>query len=400
MLAGKTITLGVTGGIAAYKVAQLASNLKSAGAAVHVVMTRSAQEFVRPLTFQVLTANRVYTDLFDRASGWNVQHVELATQSDLIVVAPATANIIAKAALGIADDLLSTVITAAGCPVLFCPAMNKNMYENRVVQRNLAALREHGYHIVEPGRGMLACGVEGIGRLADLDVIQEQIEVLLAPEKDLDGINVLVTAGPTVEPIDPVRYLTNRSTGKMGYSIAEAALRRGARVTLVSGPTDLKPPSGVEFIGVNTAVEMFEAVMKQYPNMDAVIKSAAVADYRPKEVAQHKIKKHQDQMIIEFVKNPDILAELGRRKTRQILVGFAAETKELEKSALSKLKMKNLDLLVANDVTKPGAGFGSDTNVVKLVYPEQIVPLPKMDKRALADRILDEVLKLRRRDNK
>lgn len=396
MLAGKTITLGVTGGIAAYKVAQLASNLKAAGSEVHVVMTRSAQEFVRPLTFQVLTGNRVYTDLFDRASGWNVQHVELAVQSDLIVVAPATANIIAKAAVGLADDLLSTVITAAACPVLFCPAMNKNMYINPVVQRNLAVLRELGYHFVEPGRGMLACGVEGIGRLADLEVIQEQIEFLLASEQDMSGMSVLVTAGPTVEPIDPVRYLTNRSSGKMGYAVAGAALRRGARVILVSGPTALKPPHGVEFIGVETAVEMFDAVLAQYPHVDVVVKSAAVADYRPKEAAQHKIKKNQEQMTIELDKNPDILAELGRRKTRQILVGFAAETRELEKNALRKLEIKNLDLLVANDVTKPGAEFGSDTNIVKLVYPgKSIVPLPKMDKKTLADRILDEVLNLR-----
>lgn len=396
MLAGKTITLGVTGGIAAFKAAQLASNLKSAGAQVHVVMTRSAQELVRPLTFQVLTGNRVYTDLFDRNSGWNVQHIELASQSDLIVVAPATANIIAKAAVGLADDLLSTVITAAACPVLFCPAMNKNMYENPVVQRNLALLRELGYHFVEPGRGRLACGVEGIGRLAELDVIQEQIEDLLASEKDLSDMSVLVTAGPTVEPIDPVRYLTNRSSGKMGYAVAEAAQRRGARVTLVSGPTALKPPRGVEFIEVETAVEMFDAVLAKYPHVDVVVKSAAVADYRPKAAAQHKIKKNQDQMTIELEKNPDILAELGRRKTHQFLVGFAAETRELEKNALRKLELKNLDLLVANDVTSPGAGFGSDTNIVKLVYPGQVVvPLPKMDKITLADRILDEVLNLR-----
>lgn len=396
MLAGKTITLGVAGGIAAFKVAQLASNLKAAGLQVHVVMTRSAQELVRPLTFQVLTGNRVYTDLFDRTSGWNVQHVELANQSDLIVVAPATANIIAKVAAGLADDLLSTVITAAACPVLFCPAMNKNMYENPVVQRNMAVLGELGYHFVEPGRGRLACGVEGIGRLAELDVIQEKIEDLLASKKDLSGMSVLVTAGPTVEPIDPVRYLTNRSSGKMGYAVAEAALRRGARVILVSGPTALKPPREAEFIGVETAAEMYEAVLAKYPYVDVVVKSAAVADYRPKEAANHKIKKNQDQMTIELEKNPDILAELGRRKTGQILVGFAAETRELEKNALRKLELKNLDLLVANDVTETGAGFGSDTNIVKLVYPgEVIVPLPIMDKKTLADRILDEVLNLR-----
>ncbi|MGI6491575.1 MAG: bifunctional phosphopantothenoylcysteine decarboxylase/phosphopantothenate--cysteine ligase CoaBC [Pelotomaculum sp.] len=396
MLAGKTITLGVTGGIAAYKVAQLASNLKSAGAYVHVVMTRAAQEFIRPLTFQVLTGNRVYTDLFDRATSWNVQHVELAKESDLIVVAPATANIIAKTAHGLADDLLSTVLNAATCPVLFCPAMNKDMYENRITQRNLSILRELGYHFVEPGRGMLACGVEGIGRLAEVEVIQVSIEALLAGEQDLKGLRVLVTAGPTVEPLDPVRYLTNRSSGKMGYAIAAAALRRGASVVLVSGPTSLKPPVGVEFIRIETAQEMFDAVLEQYAKVDVVIKAAAVADYRPQKVAEHKIKKNLEQMTIDLEKNPDILAELGRQKTHQILVGFAAETNELEKNALAKVAKKNLDLLIANDVTKPGAEFGSDTNIVKMVYPGQkVVPLPKMDKRILAHRILDEVLSLR-----
>ena len=395
MLAGKTITLGVTGGIAAYKVAQLASNLKSAGAYVHVVMTRAAQEFIRPLTFQVLTGNRVYTDLFDRATSWNVQHVELAKQSDLIVVAPATANIMPKQHC-LADDLLSTVLNAATCPVLFCPAMNKDMYENRITQRNLSILRELGYHFVQPGRGMLACGVEGVGRLAEVEVIQESIEALLSGVQDLKGLRILVTAGPTVEPVDPVRYLTNRSSGKMGYAIAAAALSRGASVVLVSGPTSLKPPTGVEFIRIETAQEMFDAVMEQYAKVDVVIKAAAVADYRPKKVAEHKIKKNLEQMTIDLEKNPDILAELGRQKTHQILVGFAAETNELEKNALAKVAKKNLDLLIANDVTKPGAGFGSDTNIVKMVYPGQnVVPLPKMDKKILAHRILDEVLSLR-----
>ncbi|NLI12793.1 bifunctional phosphopantothenoylcysteine decarboxylase/phosphopantothenate--cysteine ligase CoaBC [Pelotomaculum propionicicum] len=395
MLAGKKITVGITGGIAVFKAAQLVSNLKAAGAELHVVMTRAAQEFVRPLTFQVLSGNPVRTDLFEGAYG-AVQHIEIAQWSDLVVVVPATANILGKVAGGIADDLLSTIIMAATCPVLFCPAMNVDMYQNPVVQRNLAGLRGLGYHFVEPGVGRLACGTEGRGRLADLETITREIVSLLAPNRDLKGLTVMVTAGPTAEPIDPVRYLTNRSSGKMGFAVAEAAVRRGAKVILISGPTALKPPAGVEFTGVETAAEMCEAVLERFPAVDVVIKSAAVADYRPARAAAQKIKKNTDSMSIELVKNPDILAELGRRKEGQVLVGFAAETSNLEKNALQKVAGKNLDLLVANDVTQPGAGFGTDTNIAKLVYPDgSIVPLPLMDKLALAHRILDEALALR-----
>lgn len=397
MLAGKSITIGVTGGIAVFKAAQLVSNLKNGGAQTHVIMTRSAQEFVRPLTFEVLSGHQVHTDLFEPAVDGNVQHIELATHSDLVVIVPATANILGKVAGGIADDLLSTVIMAATCPVLFCPAMNVNMYKNRVVQRNLASLRDTGYYFVEPGVGRLACGTEGRGRLADFEIILEKIEFLLTPEADMRGMAVMVTAGPTVEPIDPVRYLTNRSSGKMGYAVASAAARRGARVLLISGPTALKPPCGVEFISVETASQMYNAVMEHFPHVDVVVKSAAVADYRPKEAAGQKIKKHGDTLTLELEKNPDILADLGRKKTHQILVGFAAETEDLERNARQKVEGKNLDLLVANDVTLPGAGFGADTNIVKLVYPDgTIVPLPKMDKPALAHRILDKVLDFRR----
>ncbi|BAF59974.1 MAG: bifunctional phosphopantothenoylcysteine decarboxylase/phosphopantothenate--cysteine ligase CoaBC [Pelotomaculum sp.] len=396
MLAGKSITVGVTGGIAAFKAAQLVSNLKAGGASVQVIMTRSAREFVGQLTFQTLSGNRVRTELFEAAQG-GVQHIELATRPDLIVVAPATANIIGKVACGIADDLLSTVIMAATCPVLFCPAMNVNMYRNRVVRRNMDMLKELGYHFVEPETGRLACGAEGQGRLAELDDIMEKIITLLVPEKDLSGLTVIVTAGPTVEPIDPVRYLSNRSSGKMGYAMACAAARRGARVILISGPTSLKPPHGVELIRVETALQMYDAVMEHFPGADVVVKSAAVADYRPKAVSPQKIKKHGRDLTIELEKNPDILAELGRRKKHQILVGFAAETEELETNARQKLESKNLDLLVANDVTQPGAGFGSDTNIARLVYPGgRTVPLPKMDKLLLAHRILDEVQALRK----
>lgn len=397
MLAGKRITLGVSGGIAAFKAAQLVSTLTSGGAEVRVIMTRSAMEFVKPLTFEVLSGHRVHTDLFEPSGDGTVQHIELATQADLLLVVPATANIIGKAACGIADDLLSTVVMAARCPVLFCPAMNVNMYKNPVVQRNLATLRDLGCHFVEPGVGRLACGAQGPGRLADLEAIQEKIELLLAPEGDLRGLTVLVTAGPTLEPLDPVRYLSNRSSGKMGYAVAGAAARRGARVVLVSGPTALKAPPGVELVSVESAAQMYDAVLERFSRADVVVKSAAVADYRPMRAAGQKIKKQAGTLVLELEKNPDILAELGRKKEHQILVGFAAETEDLEDNARRKVAGKNLDLLVANDVTLPGAGFGTDTNIAKLVYPDGTVkPLPKMSKKDLAHRILDEVLELRK----
>jgi phosphopantothenoylcysteine decarboxylase/phosphopantothenate--cysteine ligase len=397
MLAGKNITVGITGGIAVFKAAQLVSSLKAGGAEVNVIMTRSAQEFVKPLTFQVLSGNSVRTDLFSAMSG-SVQHIELATRPELIVIAPATANILGKVAAGIADDLLTTVIMAASCPVLFCPAMNVNMYNNPVVQRNIAGLRSLGYHFTEPGEGRLACGVEGRGRLADLDLIMENIESLLISARDMEGLNVIVTAGPTVEPLDPVRYLTNRSSGKMGYAVAGAAAGRGAKVILISGPTVLNPPVGAEFISVETAEQMYEAVMEHYPGVDVVVKTAAVADYRPKDIFSQKIKKHNGPLSLELVRNHDILAELGRSKSKQILVGFAAETIDLEKNSLLKVEGKNLDFLVANDITQAGAGFGSDTNIVKFVYPDgNIKQMPLMDKTDLAHRILDEVLAVRQK---
>lgn len=397
MLAGKKITVGVTGGIAAFKAAQLVSSLKSGGAELNVIMTRSAQEFVKPLTFQVLSGNSVRTDLFEALPG-SVQHIELATWPDLIVIAPATANVLGKAAAGIGDDLLTTVILAASCPVLFCPAMNVNMYTNAVVQRNMKVLCSLGCEFVEPGTGRLACGTEGRGRLADLDLIIEKIESLLGPGRDMEGLTVMVTAGPTVEHIDPVRYLTNRSSGKMGYAVAGAAVSRGAKTLLISGPTALKPPGGVELISVETASQMYEAVLENYSGVDVVVKAAAVADYRPKEVFGQKIKKQDGTLSLELVRNKDILAELGQRKNKQILVGFAAETSALEKNSLQKVEGKNLDFLVANDVSQNGAGFGTDTNIVMFVYPGgNIKQMPLMDKKDLAHRILDEVLAVRQK---
>lgn len=397
MLAGKKITVGITGGIAVFKVAQLISNLVHRQAEVRVIMTRSAQEFVTPLTFQTLSGHHVYTDLFAKSSNKPVQHIDLADSSDMIVLAPATANIIGKIANGIADDLLSTVVMAASCPVIVCPAMNVHMYNNRIVRRNMETLCELGYHFVEPGVGRLACGTEGRGRLAELDVIMNNIySVFSLDGDDMRGMAVMVTAGPTAEPIDPVRYLTNNSSGKMGYAVAEAAAGRGARVLLISGPVALAPPSGVEVINVQTAREMYSAVMDNFPMVDSVVMSAAVADYRPKTTAGQKIKKHEPTMVLELEKNPDILAKLGKiKKQRQFLVGFAAETENLEENAVLKVKSKNLDMLVANDVTLPGAGFGADTNIAKLVFPDgRIVSLPKMDKLLLAHRILDELLAL------
>ncbi|RJQ28295.1 MAG: bifunctional phosphopantothenoylcysteine decarboxylase/phosphopantothenate--cysteine ligase CoaBC [Peptococcaceae bacterium] len=397
MLAGKVITIGVSGGIAAYKAAWLVSNLAGQGAEVHVMMTRSAQEFVNPLTFQALSGHPVRTGLFTAGKDAPIPHVELAVRSDLLVIVPATANIIGKVAGGIADDLLSTTIMSATCPVLFCPAMNVNMYQNPVVQRNLVMLRELGYHLLEPGVGRLACGTEGRGRLPEPEIILEQIRDILGRAGDLNGMTVLVTAGPTRELLDPVRYITNRSSGKMGYAVAGAASRRGAGVILVSGAVGLEPPPGVKLVPVETARQMFDVVMEHFPAVDVVVKSAAVADYRPRETAVQKIKKNADNLILELEKNPDILFELGRRKERQLLVGFAAETGKVEENALAKVRQKNLDLLVANDVTLPGAGFGADTNIATLVYPDgTVIPLPKMEKLSLAHRILDEVLALRR----
>ncbi|MGQ9557587.1 MAG: bifunctional phosphopantothenoylcysteine decarboxylase/phosphopantothenate--cysteine ligase CoaBC [Desulfurispora sp.] len=398
MLQGKQITLGVSGGIAAYKVADLASKLTARGAAVHVILTAAAAKFVGPVTFAGVTGNPVHQDLFAGSPDFAIPHIDLASRADLLVIAPATANVLAKLAAGLADDLLSATALAATCPVLVCPAMNAAMYRHPAVQKNLQVLRSYGYHILEPASGRMACGTVGQGRLPEPAVILEEICRLLQPQGDLSGLQVLVTAGGTREPIDPVRYISNRSSGKMGYALAQAALQRGARVTLVTAPTALIPPPGAEVVRVETARQMLEAVLAVYERMDVVIKAAAVADYRPARVAEHKIKKSEAALVLELEKNPDILGQLGRHKRPGVtLVGFAAETSDLLQNAAEKLRRKNLDLIVANDVTVPGAGFGSDTNIVKLLYADgRVQDVPQMDKLELAHLIWDEVLGLRR----
>lgn len=394
MLTGKNITLGVAGGIAAYKAVELVSGLTKKGAKVKVIMTESAQKFVQPLTFSAISHQSVFTDMFVENGG--VTHIQLAQGADLLVVAPATANVIAKAAHGIADDLLSTVILAANCPILICPAMNTAMYQNPVVQQNIAKLHQLGYQFIGPNSGTLACGVSGPGRMSEPGEILAAIENLFLPG-DMQGIKVLVSAGPTREPIDPVRYITNRSSGKMGYAIARAAAQRGAKVVLVSGPVNLSPPPNVELIKVETAQQMYKAMLEHFPTADVVIKSAAVADYRPKQVAKQKIKKqHTDLMTLEMEKNPDILASLGRLKQQQLLVGFAAETENLEEYARAKLQAKNLDILVANNVSAPGAGFNVDTNIVTIYQRNGTVEsLPLMSKEKVAHHILDLVVSCR-----
>jgi phosphopantothenoylcysteine decarboxylase/phosphopantothenate--cysteine ligase len=395
MLKGKCFVIGVTGGIAAYRALDLVSGLVKAGAEVHVIMTAGAQQFVRPLAFESISHNRVHVDTFETPPGWRYPHLELARQADMAVIVPATANIIAKVACGIADDLLTTTVLAMGCPVLVCPAMNVHMYLNQVVQDNLNRLRRMGFKIVEPAVGPQACGDVGPGRLADVAVILAKIKEVLEPKKELARRAVLVTAGGTREPIDPVRYVGNRSSGKMGYALAETAALRGAEVYLVSAPTGLAVPDGVQVINVETAEQMRRAVLELYPRMDVVIKAAAVADYRPRATAVQKIKKNESSLVLELEKTTDILAELGRQKTHQLLVGFAAETEDLINNAREKINKKNLDLLVANDVTQPGAGFGSDTNLVQILYPDGTVePQPLMDKLALSEVIWDKVQQL------
>lgn len=392
MLKDKTIVLGVTGGIAVYKAVELLRLYVKAGAVVHVVMTRSAQEFVTPLTFQTLSGNPVHTDLFSLYQEREIGHISLADRADLFVVAPATANIVGKVAGGIADDLLTTTIMATRAPVLFVPAMNVNMWENPIYRQNEAKLKTLGYHFKEPVAGFLACGWEGKGKLPEPAAIVAESERLLTP-RDLVGETVLVTAGPTREELDPVRYISNYSSGKMGYAIARAACNRGARVILVSGPTCLAAPCGVEMVEVVSAREMRDAVMAQAPAATVIIKAAAVADYRPAAPTTQKIKKGQaETMTLQLEKNPDILAELGRMKGERFLVGFAAETGDLLANARAKLQEKNLDLIVANDVTQAGAGFDVDTNIVRLLFSDgSLEELPQMSKDEVAQRLLDRI---------
>ncbi len=395
MLKGKRIVLGVTGGIAAYKAVELLRLLTKAGADVHVIMTAAAMEFVTPLTFQTLSMNPVSTSLFNLISEREIGHIALADRANLVVIAPATANIVAKLANGIADDMLSTTVMATKAPVVIAPAMNVNMYQSAAYRENEARLKSRGVIFVDPAKGLLACGWEGEGKLQEPQVIFEELLVALAP-KDLAGERVLVTAGPTREEIDPVRFISNHSSGKMGYALARAARRRGAEVGLVSGPTSLDEPYGISVDQVVSAAGMRDAVLKRAPASTIIIKAAAVADFRPAVRADAKIKKAKGPKSIELVRNPDILAELGKDKGSRLLVGFAAETGDLLKNAGKKLAEKNLDMVVANDVNIPGAGFDVDTNIVKLLYRDgRIEDLPVMTKEELADVILDRVVGLR-----
>ena len=395
-LDGKQIVLGVTGGIAAYKACDLTSRLKKAGAQVYVILTKNACQFVSPLTFETLSNHPAVTDTFARPETWEVEHVALAKRADLFVIAPATANILAKMACGIADDMLSTTVLATRAPVLVAPAMNTGMWENAATQRNVETLKQRGVHFIGPDGGYLACGDSGAGRMSEPAAIAEAIDALLHPRRDLEGLSVLVTAGPTQEKIDPVRYITNRSSGKMGYAIARAAQMRGARVTLVSGPTQLQTPQGVEKVDIVSTQDLYQAMMVHAPQADIVIQAAAPADFTPDTVAEQKIKKLGDGMLtLSFRQTPDVAAAVGKNKRPgQVLIGFAAETNDVMKNAGAKLKKKNLDMIVANDVTAPGAGFDVDTNIVTFVTAEKKETLPCLPKTQVADELLDRALKL------
>jgi phosphopantothenoylcysteine decarboxylase/phosphopantothenate--cysteine ligase len=397
LLKGKKIVLGVTGGIAVYKAVDLVSRLRKQGCEVRVVMTEHAQEFVTPLTFKEISGNQVAVSMWSSNQEFNVEHIALANWADLFVVAPATANILAKMAHGLADDLLSTTLLAAQAPIMVCPAMNTGMYEHPATQENLELLRKRGVVVMRPAVGKLACGTSGAGRLPEPQEIVEFMNGFFAKrEGDLRGLRVLVTAAGTREPIDPVRFVGNRSSGKMGYAVAQMAAERGAEVLLISGPSALSVPANVRAVKVESTNEMLEACLAAYDDVDIVIKAAAVADYRPHDVADQKIKKkNDDSMVVVMDKNPDILKTLGARKTHQVLVGFAAETQNLLANAREKVKKKNLDMIVANDVTAAGAGFNADTNIVKLLYADgEMLALEQMPKTEVANRILDEALKL------
>ncbi len=395
MLEGKHIVLGVTGSIAAYKIASLASMLKKQRADVTVIMTQNATNFINPITFESLTGNKCLVDTFDRNFQHSVEHVSLAKQADLFLIAPASANVIAKAAHGLADDMLTTTLLACQCPKIIAPAMNTRMFQNQVVQDNMKILAHYGMEVITPATGYLACGDTGEGKMPEPEVLFEYILKGLKPD-DMAGLKVLVTAGPTIEKIDPVRFISNHSTGKMGYAIAKAAMRRGAEVILVTGKTDLKPPVGVKTIDVLSAADMAQAVKEHAPSQDIIIKAAAVADYRPKDIADEKIKKKDDAMSIELERTEDILGYLGAHKINgQFLCGFSMETEHMIENSREKLKKKNLDLIVANNLKQQGAGFGTDTNVVTLITKEDTIQLPIMSKEEVADELLNCILKAR-----
>lgn len=386
----KCVVVGVSGGVAVYKALDVISRLRKKDVEVHVIMTKSATEFVTPLSFQSLSQNMVITDMFAEPKAWEIQHISLAKKADLMLIVPATANIIGKVANGIADDMLSTTIMATKAPVVFCPAMNTNMYENPIVQRNISLLKELGYEFIEPASGRLACGDEGKGKLQDTEIIAEETLRRLHSTNDLVGKKVVVTAGPTIVPIDPVRILTNRSSGKMGYSIAEEARDRGAEVVLISGPTSLRKPNGIKVIDIKTNEDMFNAIKNEFEDADIVIKSAAVADYKAKNYSSEKIKKTGDDLNLIFERDRDILKTLGDMKKNQILVGFAAESSNVVENAKGKLERKTLDYIVANDISKPETGFASDENKVTIISKSgEEVSLEKMSKREVAKNIFD-----------
>ena len=393
MLKGKTVVLGVTGSIAAYKIANLASSLVKLHADVQVIMTKNATNFINPITFETLTRNKCLVDTFDRNFQFNVEHVSLAKRADIFLVAPASANVIGKIANGIADDMLTTTIMACKCPKLISPAMNTNMYENPIVQDNLKKLEHYGYEIINPACGYLACGDTGAGKMPEPDVLLSYILRTIALEKDLKGTKVLVTAGPTREKLDPVRFITNHSTGKMGYAIAEHCMLRGADVTLISGPVSIAPPPFVKVIPVVSAKDMAEAVKANFEEQQIIIKTAAVADYRPANVAEEKIKKKEGDNVLELERTEDILAYLGKHKKEgQFICGFSMETENMLENSRAKLERKNADMIVANNLKVAGAGFGTDTNVVTMITKDDCVELEMMSKQDVAGKIVDMIL--------
>lgn len=396
MLSNKTIIVGVTGGIAAYKACDVVSKLKKLNANIHVIMTESACEFVKPMTFQTLSNNFVINDMFKEPKTWEVEHIELAKKADAFLIVPATANFIGKLAAGIADDMLTTTVMATRAPVIIAPAMNTNMFTNRIVQANMDKLEDLGYRFIDPASGRLACGDIGAGKLADVDDILAFIVDFFEKEseaKDLAGRRIMISAGPTIEAIDPVRYITNRSSGKMGYAIAKRAVARGAQVTLVSGKTDLEVPEGLaKFISIESADDLYENLVGEFDSNDVVIQSAAVADYKPKSYSDKKIKKKDSDLSIELCRNKDIAQELGKIKGDKVLVGFAAETNDVLENSAKKVKKKNLDFIVANDLTMQGAGFSTETNIVKIIEADgSIKEYPKLLKSEVGDIILDKV---------
>lgn len=392
MLEGKHIVLGVTGSIAAYKIASLASMLKKKQADVTVIMTQNATNFINPITFETLTGNKCLVDTFDRNFRYSVEHVALAKQADVFLVAPASANVIAKAANGLADDMLTTTLLACTCPKIVAPAMNTRMFQNEIVQDNLKRLEHYGMEVIHPASGYLACGDTGEGKMPEPEVLYEYIVKALTP-KDMSGRHVLVTAGPTQEKMDPVRYISNHSTGKMGYAIAEQAMRRGADVTLVSGRVTIQPPIGVHVVPIVSAADMAQAVKERADEQDIIIKAAAVADYRPADVSDEKVKKKDDSLSLALERTEDILAYLGaHRREGQFLCGFSMETEHMIENSRAKLEKKNIDMIVANNLKQKGAGFGTDTNVVTLLTREETVELPMMSKEEVADALLDYIM--------